>query len=166
MSQWYAVHTQPNGEERARLNLERQGFVVYLPKYRKRRRHARRVERVLRPLFPRYLFVHFDPRHTQWRAINGTYGVVHLIAHGSLPVPVPNIVIDAIRGREDDDGAVAQLPLDTLAPGQRLEILDGPLAWHSGQFLRLNDNERIVLLLDLLGRQVAVTVSPDAVAAA
>ena len=57
---WYVVHTQPNGEGRANLNLRRQGFATYLPRYARRRRHARRQETVQRPLFPRYLFVGLD----------------------------------------------------------------------------------------------------------
>jgi len=57
---WYVVHTQPNGEGRADLNLCRQGFATYLPRYARRRRHARRQEVVKRPLFPRYLFVGLD----------------------------------------------------------------------------------------------------------
>jgi transcriptional antiterminator RfaH len=52
---WYVVHTQVQGEDRADLNLRRQGFVTYLPRYLRARRHARRTETVARPLFPRYL---------------------------------------------------------------------------------------------------------------
>ena len=99
MIHWYVVNTQPNGEERARLNLERQGFDVYLPRYLKHRRHARRIERVRRPLFPRYLFVRFDPDTAQWRSINGTFGVAHLVSHGNQPVPVPDNIVDAIQAR-------------------------------------------------------------------
>jgi len=166
MTAWYVVHTQPHGEDRARLNLERQGFEVYLPKYQKRQRHARRVEHVRRPLFPRYLFVRFDPERAQWRAINGTIGVAHLVSHGDRPVAVPDKIVDAIKARHNDDDLVVLHSPHSFRPGQKLEIIDGPLVWHSGLFQRLNDNQRIVLLLDLLGRQVPVTVSPEAVAAA
>ncbi len=166
MNQWYVVHTQVNGEERAQLNLERQGFEVYLPRYLKHRRHARRVERVKRPLFPRYLFVRFDPERAQWRSINGTFGVAHLVSHGSKPIPVPDQIVTAIGARHDADGLVVLHPADSFRPGQKLEIVDGPFAWHTGVFQRLNDNDRVVLLLDLLGRQVSVTVVPEAVAAA
>ena len=166
MIHWYVVNTQPNGEERARLNLERQGFDVYLPRYLKHRRHARRIERVRRPLFPRYLFVRFDPDTAQWRSINGTFGVAHLVSHGNQPVPVPDNIVDAIQARHDDDDLVVLHPPDSFEPGQNLEIVDGPFAWQTGLFQRLNDSARVVLLLDLLGRQVSVTVSPEAVAAA
>ena len=51
MTHLYVVYTQPHGEERARLNLKRQGFYVYLPKFLKHRLHSLRIEHVRRPLF-------------------------------------------------------------------------------------------------------------------
>ncbi len=166
MIRWYVVHTQPHGEDRARLNLERQGFDVYLPKYLKHRRHARRIEHVRRPLFPRYLFVRFDAERAQWRSINGTLGVAYIVSHGDQPIPVPDRIVDAMQARHNEDDLVVLHSPDSFQAGQKLEIVDGPFAWHTGLFQRLDDNERVVLLLDLLGRQVSVTVSPEVVAAA
>ena len=60
MNRWYVAQTHAQAEAKALLNLARQGFQSYLPQYVKRRRHARRVEWVKAPLFPRYLFVRFD----------------------------------------------------------------------------------------------------------
>ena len=79
---WYVVHTQPNGEGRADLNLRRQGFATYLPRYARRRRHARRQEVVQRPLFPRYLFVTLDLARDRWRAVHSTFGVNRLVLAG------------------------------------------------------------------------------------
>ena len=72
---WFAVRTQPRAEEKAVRHLVNQGFAAYLPRYRRRVRHARRNEIVLRPLFPGYLFVELDPARCRWRSINGTVGV-------------------------------------------------------------------------------------------
>ena len=55
--QWYVAQTQANAENKAVAHLARQGFATYLPRYLKRRSHARRVDVVAAPLFPRYLFV-------------------------------------------------------------------------------------------------------------
>ena len=166
MNRWYVVHTQIHAEDRAKSNLERQNFEVYLPKYQKFRRHARRVDRVRRPLFPRYLFVRFDPDRSRWRAISGTVGVTHLVSHGEQPTAVPDKIVDAIKARHNDSGLVVLNSPQAFRPGQKLEIVDGPLAWHSAVFERLDDNERVVVLLELLGRQVNVTVSTEAVAVA
>lgn len=68
-SRWYVVQTHINGEAKAANNLTRQGFGVYFPRYLKRRSHARRVDVVARPLFPRYLFVAIDLATQRWRSI-------------------------------------------------------------------------------------------------
>src|SRR5690349_23061473 len=75
---WFAVNTQPFAEARAQRNLENQGFRTFMPRRRKMLRHARKLTTVEAPLFPRYLFISFDPRRDQWRKVNGTFGVSHL----------------------------------------------------------------------------------------
>jgi len=39
--EWFVVHTQVNKEIVCEKNLIRQGFITYLPKYKKVIRHAR-----------------------------------------------------------------------------------------------------------------------------
>ena len=45
-STWYVVQTHINAEAKAACNLVRQGFEIYLPRYLKRRSHARKIEKV------------------------------------------------------------------------------------------------------------------------
>src|SRR5207248_8970534 len=72
---WFVAHTHPHAEGKATAHLNRQGFDIYLPRYLKRRRHARQVETVVAPLFPRYLFVAIDLNVQRWRSIYSTVGV-------------------------------------------------------------------------------------------
>ena len=67
MKQWYVVHCRVGSERRAEANLLRQEYDAWLPLYRTIRRHARKMESVLRPLFPRYIFVCIDLESQQWR---------------------------------------------------------------------------------------------------
>ena len=57
---WFVAHTHPHAEGKASAHLARQGFETYLPRYLKRRRHARKIETVAAPFFPRYVFVFVD----------------------------------------------------------------------------------------------------------
>ena len=65
---WYVVHTQPHAEGRALFHLERQGYRVFCPRYRKVIRHARKKTNALMPLFANYLFLRLDVSREQWRA--------------------------------------------------------------------------------------------------
>lgn len=163
MDRWYVVNTQPQKEERAREHLNRQGFDVYLPRWRKRRSHARRVEWVPAPLFPRYLFVGFDIEITPWRAIHSTIGVSHLVCSGGLPLSMPGAVVEGIRDREAEGGLIEIKPV--FRKGQPIVVGEGAFLDQIGLFERMNDDERVTILLSLLGREVRVKVPAHSIRA-
>ena len=99
---WFVAHTQPNAEAKAVANLNRQGFEAYFPRYLKRRRHARKVDTVAAPLFPRYVFVAVDISAQRWRSIYSTVGVARLVCNGDEPAAVPDAVVAVLREREDN----------------------------------------------------------------
>ena len=165
MKQWYVVQTHAMAEEKAAFNLKRQGYGAYLPRYLKKRSHARRIDWVARPLFPCYLFVKMDVEATQWQAIRSTIGVSHFICLGEQPAPVPEGIVEAIIVREDENGLVG-LSLGVLfEKGQEVEITNGPMAEISAIFDCVDDKDRVFVLIDLLGRQVRVRVPLEAVQA-
>src|SRR6185503_6732631 len=96
----------PHAELKACANLSRQGYGVYLPRYLKSRRHARRVETVAAPLFPRYLFVAIDMAVQRWRSVQSTIGVSRLVCHGDNPAEVPRSIINDLKQGQDDRGFV------------------------------------------------------------
>jgi transcriptional antiterminator RfaH len=155
-SRWYVVHTQPRGEATALRHLKRQGFTAFLPEYRRRRRHARRVDWVRAPLFPRYMFVAMDMASARWRAIASTIGVSHLVCNGDEPAPVPEGVVEDIRARVGADGLVKLAPRNPFRPGDAVRVLVGALADQIGFFQCATDEDRVVLLLDMLGRRVSI----------
>ncbi len=165
MERWYVVHTHARAEEKAHFNLVKQGYTAYLPRYRKVRRHARRFERVLAPLFPRYLFVQVDMGRQRWRPIQSTFGVHHLVGHGNQPTPMPTPMIEEIKEREDDSGVVAMMRQSVFKKGAPMRVLGGPMANFLGIFDGASDEERVFILLELLGRQVRVRLPVEMVAA-
>jgi transcriptional antiterminator RfaH len=163
---WYVAQTQPHAETKAAAHLARQGFGVYLPRYLKRRRHARRIETVPAPLFPRYMFVSFDIAVHRWRAVRSTVGISSLICHGDRPVAAADAIVDGLKGREDEKGFVKLDQRPRLAPGDKIRVIEGVFSACLGLFEGLSDGERVAILLDLLGRKVRVVLDMDLVAAA
>jgi transcriptional antiterminator RfaH len=163
---WYVVQTQPNAERKAVFNLMRQGYQVYLPQYLRRRRHARRVETVKAPLFPRYLFVAADAAAQRWRAIQSTIGVARLVCQGDRPAAVPAHIVAQLRAREDENGIVRLARVPMFTPGDMVRVQDGIFESCLGLVEGLTDGERVAILLDLLGRKVRVFIDADLVTAA
>ncbi|WP_315831419.1 transcriptional activator RfaH [Bradyrhizobium prioriisuperbiae] len=165
-ARWYVVQTQVNGEARAAQNLIRQGFEIYLPRYLKRRRHARKVDVTAKPLFPRYLFVAIDVATQRWRAVQSTFGVSHLVSSGDDPASVPEGVVRALKSREDTRGFIQVDTKPAFAPGDKVRVLAGAFMDNAGLFNGLADHDRVAILLDMLGRKVRVLLDADMVAAA
>jgi transcriptional antiterminator RfaH len=165
-ARWYVVQTHAHAESKAIAHLARQGFEVYLPRYLKRRRHARRIETVSAPLFPRYLFVTIDMMCQRWRAVRSTIGVSRLVCNGDDPVPVADAVIQPLRAREDGQGFVLLRPRPQFALGEKVRVLDGVFTDCLGLFDGMKDSDRVAVLLDLLGRKVRVVLDEFSVAAA
>ena len=159
MTDWYVVHTHARGEAKATDNLCRQGYEVYLPLTRRWRRHARRREAVLRPLFPRYLFVGFDVALVRWRSIFSTLGVSSLLCHGELPIKVPPLVIDQIRAAEKVGAFDETDGLGKLQPGDLVRVLHGPFAEIIGRLQSKVSADRVRVLLELLGREVPTVIN-------
>lgn len=163
---WYVVQTHINAEAKAANNLVRQGFEIYLPRYLKRRSHARKIEKVAAPLFPRYLFVRIDMATQRWRSVQSTFGVSRLVLNGSDPAPVAQQVLHLLKAREDESGFIKLDQRPKFALGEKVRVLAGAFADNLGLFDGLADRDRIAILLDLLGRKVRVSIEADMVAAA
>lgn len=163
---WYVVHTLPNAERKAVFNLNRQGYWTYLPQYLRRRRHARRVEMVKSPLFPRYLFVAIDMTSQRWRSIQSTVGVSRLVCNGDMPAAISVRIVEQLRDREDDQGCVRLEKQPIFSRGDKVRVQDGIFESCLGLFEGLTDGERVAVLLDLLGRKVRVFIDADFVTAA
>jgi transcriptional antiterminator RfaH len=163
---WFVVQTQINAEAKAARNLLQQGFGIYLPRYLKRRSHAHKIDKVAVPLFPRYMFVRIDPATQRWRSIQSTFGVATLVFNGLEPAPVPPQVLQSLRAREDESGYVKLDQRPKFAPGNKVRVIAGAFAENLALFDGLADRDRIVVLLDMLGRKVCVSIEADMVAAA
>ncbi len=166
MKHWFVARTHAHAETKAAAHLRRQGFDVYLPRFAKTRRHARREERVIVPLFPRYLFVQMDLNHARWRAINGTVGIERLLANGDRPAPIPEGTIDDLQNQERPNGLLTPASLVRLDRGAQLRLVEGAFAERVGIYERMTADQRVVLLLNLLGREIRITVPIEAVDAA
>jgi transcriptional antiterminator RfaH len=163
---WYVAQTHVHAESKATFHLGRQGFEVYLPRYLKQRRHARRIDTVAAPLFPRYLFVAVDMATQRWLSIRSTIGITRLVTNGDVPAVVPEAIIEGLQHREDTNGLVQLERRPRFAPGDKIRVLNGAFCDTLGLFEGIRDQERVAILLDLLGRKVRVVLDMDIIDAA
>lgn len=153
---WHVVRTLPQRERLAVRQLTNQGYRVFLPLHLKTRRHARKVDTISAPLFPRYLFTILDLTRDRWRSINGTFGVERLLMSAGEPQGVPRGMVESLIGAADEGGIVDFS--FSLYEGQSVKVLAGPFADLIGRLERLDGNSRVSVLLELLGGSVRVAL--------
>jgi transcriptional antiterminator RfaH len=156
MSSWFLVQTRPNADAIARRNLERQRFVTFQPLEQRTRVRRGRFVPERRPFFPGYLFASYPEPAAPWSVINSTYGVVRLVSFAGRPALVPETVIRSLREACDGENVIAFG--EDLAEGDRVEIASGSFAGFVGEVLSPTPNNRVLVLLDFIGRQTRVSL--------
>jgi transcriptional antiterminator RfaH len=154
---WFVVATKPNREKTAEANLQRQGFEAFLPLIEKNRSHARRVDKVLRPFFPGYLFVRFNSNITPWRSINSTIGVRHILINNGKPHPVVKNFVEILLSRLNVRGAIEERERP-LTVGSKVEIATGAMQGQIATILSANERGRVKILLSIMGGGVVSSI--------
>ncbi|HXD32870.1 MAG TPA: transcription termination/antitermination NusG family protein [Pyrinomonadaceae bacterium] len=155
---WYAVYTRPKQEFRAESNLKAWGIETLNPCARAKSRRLEKTRRVVKQLFPRYLFARFPSEALH--KITFTRGVQTVVSFGNKPAAVDDAVISLIKSRIGEDGFVRFN--DELTAGDRVMIIAGPFASLEGIFDRtLNDSERVSLMLSTVALQSRLIIERD-----
>jgi transcription elongation factor/antiterminator RfaH len=151
---WYVVRTKARKENVAKLNLERRGVRVFLPRVRE---FGRRGGLRVAPLFPSYVFVNVSLVESYYR-VAWTPGVRTFVSFGGTPTPVQAAVIAMLRYAGGTDEVIQ--PGIRLAPGDRVQIKYGPFAGLVAIIERpCSARGRVQVLLDFLRRGARVEIA-------
>lgn len=149
---WHALFTKPRMERRVGEALDGKGIEVFVPLFAY---HGKQGTPLLKPFFPRYVFARFDwttdPGSVRW-----TPGLTSIVMFEGRPAVVPGDLIDGLKDQ------LAALDGDAFLrpkPGDRIRISSGPLKDMQAVFdTRLGERGRVVVLLEILGRETRVEI--------
>lgn len=153
---WYLVQFKPNSYRIAERNLQRQGFQTFLPMQKMTRRTSNKFVEELRPLFPGYFFVGCQSSDRPWRKINSTMGVSRLVSFGNQPSQVSHELVSSLQKRCDDRGEL--IPFENFVLGSEVTVTSGPFAQFVATVEQLDADQRVWILLDLMGQKSRVKV--------
>ena len=156
MRNWYLIKTKPRQENVAIKNLENQKYVTYCPTVTINNKHV--------VLFPGYIFIHLDNKNENWSPIRSTKGVVNFVRFGLNFAKVPDTVIEFIKANQQI--TVDKLKdLNKFKSGDKVQISDGAFKNWIGIFKCYSPDERIILLLKLLGNEQSLSFEKELVIA-
>jgi transcriptional antiterminator RfaH len=156
---WYLVHTKPRQEQCALDNLHQQGYQCYLPTIlvEKLRQGLLTIEE--EPLFPRYLFIRLGRGDSakSWTPIRSTKGVSRLVRFGIEPARVDDRLIELLQMQE---ASIQAEPEPFFKPGERVRLTQTPFAGIEGIYQMADSERRVMVLIEILSKPVAVRVAP------
>ena len=155
--QWYVVHTKPRQEYRALENLERQGFLAWLPTIKMEKLRRGKLTCVIEPMFSRYLFIRLDKTQSNWSPIRSTLGVSTIVSFGNTPAVVPDALIRALQ---QSDGSQREY---LLKDGDAVQFVSGPLQGLKGIMQQRDGELRAMVLIELISQPQRVSTSFDAI---
>jgi len=158
--QWYLVFTKPKQEEKAKKNLENQGFESFMPKISLINENEK-VSSEIKLMFPRYIFTKLKKENSNWIKINSTYGVSKIVSYGGMPAYIPENLVNELKVKCGGRGTVEQKKIFVnYKRGDQITIKDGIFKGKDAIFLAYNTKDRVRVLLEIIS-QKSVTDIPS-----
>jgi len=156
MKNWYMIQSKPRQEAIAEQNLLNQDFTVFHPKAL--------INNKTVSLFPRYLFIQLDDTSQNWTPIHSTRGVSNFVRFGLQFAKVRDDVIHYIKARHNQT-VDKVIELSSFKSGDKVQITEGAFEGCEAIFNSYNSDERICLLMNLIGKQHEIVLSTKSVVA-
>ncbi len=153
---WYLAQIKPGGLNLAIRNLRDQDVSVFLPLIRSTKRRKGKFVTSSEPLFPGYLFIAPDVENGQWRAISNTRGISRLVSFGEKPSPVPFTLVSELMSRYNQTEQLTDI--NAFNKGDEVRLTQGPFSDLIATVEQVNSEQRVWLLLDILGRTTRISV--------
>lgn len=152
---WYLVQCKPREGFKATQQLAQQGFHCFHPTGPQLRKVGTGRRWVTDSLFPYYLFVRVKPFQSLSK-VKYTRGVTRVIGFDGSPLRVsPGLVAAVMRQCQLLDAAE---PEDFKA-GDSVLITEGCFKDLTAIFKERRTNDRVVLLLNLINKEQAITLA-------
>ncbi len=154
--QWYACRTRPRAEKRADQLLTMAGVQSYLPLIYRERQWADRRVRVAFPLFPGYLFAHFDL--IQLAAVLRIPPLARVVSVNGRPAPVQERELDQVRALVDrcNENGIEPCPIEFVEPGQEVVVAAGPFRGLRGVLVERRGRMRVAVRLEAIRQAVSI----------
>jgi len=155
-SRWFLAYTKPRFESVAQVNLQQQGFEVYLPLYKNSKNRSRLCQRVRAHVSALYFFRPSRPSQSI-TTVRSTKGVNNLVRFGFEPAVLPDNVLQLIRELEQSRNQVSVQDASPFKAGQSVRLKHNALNNMQG-LVQSVGAKRVDVLLEIMGRPTVVQV--------
>ena len=152
---WIVVQTKPNCENKAYLNLKRQGYEIFFPKVKKTISKFNKFINVVKPLFPSYIFVSITSKQN-WSKIRNTYGVSKILKFSDHLYFLPFDVINDLKMKCDCRGFAVDFR--KYVKGEKVRFFKNNQTCLDAVFEEQIDKKRSFIFINFLNQKVKASV--------
>lgn len=152
--EWYAFRVRPRHEKSVSTLLRSKCLNEFLPLLKVRSRWVDRIKTVERPLFPGYIFCEVERHYVS--SVRSTPGIFDVVRAGSSPLPARRDEVESLLNAVRHDLPIEPCNLEGFCGGEWLRIMAGPLSGLCGTLVKVRGEQRLLISIELLHRQVLV----------
>ena len=155
--------TKPRAEKAAAHLIEARDIPVWLPTMNVRRRWSDRWKHIDVPVFPGYLFAQSNVK--TWSVLLRVPGVLTVVKHAGKPAWIRPQHLDELRVAVERVAAGVPEPevLEHFEPGDRVRVIEGPLAGLIGVVREIRGSRRLLVGFEQISRALSISIGAAAV---
>jgi transcriptional antiterminator RfaH len=167
---WYVAYTRPQQESVAVAHLREQDFQTYLPLFKVLKVPGKHTSTAsvataavaYEPMFPRYCFFRPSSAKQSIATARSTRGISSLVRFGAQFALLAPETMQLIQAREQQRNQADLSNINPLQPGRHVHFRDPALNGLEA-LVQSVSAQRVMLLLEILGRPTRVKVAHDQV---
>jgi transcription antitermination factor NusG len=156
---WHVIYTRSRAEKKVFAELINQGIESFLPLQKKLRQWKDRKKWVETPLISGYCFVNINRKN--YDRVLQTNNVVCYVTFEGKAAIIPQNQINSLKKLTRQSEFEITVTQDNYKPGQKVEIIAGPLIGLQGELIKCQNRERFIIRIDQINTVFSVEVSAE-----
>lgn len=148
---WLVAIVRVCHEKKTSERLSKMGIENFLPVQQEIRQWSDRRKVIDRVLIPMMIFVHVDS-HEQKQVLTLSSVSRYMVLRGeSTPAVIPDCQMSRFKFMLDYSEETISMNTSSLAPGEKVRIIKGPLTGLEGELVNVNGKSKVAVRLTMLG---------------
>ncbi len=161
--EWHVVYTRSRAEKKVNSELQALGIESYLPLQKKLHRWKDRKKWVEVPLISGYCFVNISRK--EYDKVLQTGNVVCYVTFEGRAAVIPEDQISALKTMLKEFDFDVTVSFDNFHPGQKVEIVQGPLVGLKGELIQNRGKHKFLLRIEQINAQIIFETQAENISA-
>jgi transcription antitermination factor NusG len=156
---WHVIYTRSRAEKKVLAELDKQRIESFLPLQKKLRRWKDRKKWVETPLISGYCFVNISRK--EYDRVLQTDNVVCYVTFEGKAAVVPSAQVESLKKMTRQSDFEVNVSQNNYKPGQKVEIVAGPMVGMQGELVKCKNRERFILRIEQINTVFSVEVPAE-----